>query len=477
MQKKALLALLLALTLALSGCALIQKDMDVDRATEIIRVGDTVITKGEIQDEVDYQLYYMYALYSQFGLSYDPTNADNIADMQDQVIDMLVQNAVLENKAAELGLDQLTDEEKAEVAANADETWQNNRNSIQNEHFADTELEGDELNAALDAELEEHGYSYDAVLESATSSFVLNKLRASVTDLVTVNDEELQAKLDEHIASAQSTYESSLSSYGISVNNGSTVYYRPAGYRMVKQILIQFNDEDSEQIDQMNANMTAQASIITQQQNLLNTLEVENIDQLVSEVNVTLDPETGDVAEITPAFTGAVSDEASEALQALAAAQARQAYYAEKVEEANRTAFENIAEEADEVLAQLAEGADWDTLSAEHNDDPGMMAGAAMAETGYAVCENFSNFDTAFTTAAMAIPEVGGYSDKTEGMYGYYIIQYTSAVEEGPVALDDVRDAVTNEVLSEKQDAAYTEQVSAWIEEAKPVIDRKNLNK
>ena len=476
MQKKALLALLLALTLMLSGCALIQKDLDVDRATEIIRVGDTVFTKGEVQDEVNYQLYYMYALYSQFGLSYDPTNADNIANIQDQVIDMLVQNAVLEAKAAELGLDQLTEEEKAEVAENADTTWQNNRDSVKSEYFADTELEGDELNAALDAKIEELGITYDAVLESATTMYAVNKLRDYVTEQVTVTDEELQAELDEHIASAQSTYETNLSSYGIAVNNGSTVYYRPAGYRMVKQILIRFNDEDSDLIDSLNASLNAANSVITQQQNMLTTLDVANVDELVSEVNVTLDPETGDVTDVTPAFTSTVSDDASEALQQLAKAQAQQAYFTQKVEEATRAAFANIDEEADKVLAQLAEGADWDALSAEHNDDPGMQEGAAAAETGYAVCENFSSFDASFTAAAMAIPEVGQWSDKTEGMYGYYIIQYTSDVEEGPVTLDEVRADILDEVLSAKENAVYTEQVAAWVEEAKPVINRNALN-
>ena len=475
MQKKALLALLLALTLLLSGCALIQKDMEVDRATEIVRVGDYVYTKGELQDDVDYQLYYMYMLYSQFGLSYDVTNADNIAEIQEQTINAVVQNAVLEAKAAELGLDQLTEEEQAEVAATADETWQNNRDSVQAQYFAETELEGDELTAALDAKIEELGVTYDVVLESASKAYAVEKLRLTVTDPVTVTDEELQEHLDEHVASAQSTYETSLSSYGISVNNGSTVYYRPAGYRMVKQILIRFNDEDSDKIDELNASLTAANSAITQQQNLLSTLDVANIDDLVSQVNVTLDPETGDVTEVTPAFTGTVTDDASEALQELAKAQAQQAYFTEKVEEATRAAFANIAEEADEVLAQLAEGADWDALSAEHNDDPGMQEGASTAETGYAVCENFSNFDSAFTAAAMAIPEVGQWSDQTEGMYGYYIIQYTSEVEEGPVSLEEVRDAITSEVLTEKQDAAYNEQVAAWVEEANPVINRNAL--
>ena len=59
MHKKALLALLLVMAMALSGCTLIEKDLAVDRATEIIRVGDTVYTKGQIQDETQYQLNYM----------------------------------------------------------------------------------------------------------------------------------------------------------------------------------------------------------------------------------------------------------------------------------------------------------------------------------------------------------------------------------------------------------------------------------
>ena len=49
MRKKALLALMLALTLLLSGCALIVKDEAVDNATEIIRMGDQVITKDKVK--------------------------------------------------------------------------------------------------------------------------------------------------------------------------------------------------------------------------------------------------------------------------------------------------------------------------------------------------------------------------------------------------------------------------------------------
>ena len=476
MQKKALLALLLALMMILSGCALIEKDLEVDRAQVIVRVGDTVITKGEVQDEVDYQLSYMAYYYALFGLGYDTTDPQNIADMQDSVIDMLVQNAVLKAKASELGLDQLTDEELAEVTAQADEAWESNRSSVQSTYFADTELEGDELTAALDAKLEELGVTYDAVLENQKASYALDKLEAHVYDGVAdPTEEELQAELEDHVASAQASYETNLSGYGTAVNNGSTVYYRPAGYRMVKQILIQFNDEDTAAINAYEAGLSDAGAAVTTQQNMLTSLEVEDIDALVSQVGLELDPETGDVVSMTTSFTEELDETVATAVQELAKAQAQQTFFSNKVEEATLTAYANIAGEADEVLAQLAEGADWDELAAAHNDDPGMMEGAPTAETGYAVCEGFTAFDASFTEAAMAIPEVGQWSDKTEGAYGYYIIQYTSDVEEGPVALDEVRDIITSEVLGEKQTEAYNAQVAAWVEEANAQINKKPL--
>ena len=476
MQKKALLALVLAMMMTLSSCALIQKDMEVDRATEIVRVGDTVYTKGEIQDQVNYELSYMAYYYTMFGMNYDVTSAANIAEAQDSVINSLVQQAVLDAKGVELGLDQLTEEEQAKVKEAADTEWESDRETVRESYFADTELEGEELEAAIDAQIADLGLTYEDVLESATNSTVRQKVRAYVTDPVTVSDEELQAELDERIANAQNTYESSLSSYGISVNNGSTVYYRPAGYRMVKQILIEFNEEDSAAISAWQTSLNTANTLLTQEQNALMAMGATDIETLQSQVTVTLDDATGDVANVDTAFADDADETVTAAITELVKAQTQVDFFTAKVEEATRAAFANIDEEADEVLAQLAEGTDWNELAAEHNDDPGMKEGAATAETGYAVCENFSNFDPAFTAAAMAIPKVGLWSEKTEGSYGYYIILYASDVEEGPLTLDEVRDTLTKAVLTNKQNDAYTAQLEAWVEEAKPQINRDALN-
>ena len=52
MQKKALLALLLVLTMILSGCSLIVKDEAVDAARVVIRVGDDTYTKAQVQAQI-----------------------------------------------------------------------------------------------------------------------------------------------------------------------------------------------------------------------------------------------------------------------------------------------------------------------------------------------------------------------------------------------------------------------------------------
>ena len=480
MHKKALLACLLAVALLLSGCALIEKDMTVDRATEVIRVGDTVYTKGEVQDQVDYQLAYMSYLYSMFGMSYDPTDAQNIADARESVVNYLVEDAVKNQKVQELGLDQLTAEEQAELDEKIEEAWQSNLDSVKSTYFADTELEGDELTAALEAKADELGLTRDAVAVDQTTAFNQEKLRAFVVKDVAVSDEEIQASFDTKVEEAKTSYETDLSAYGSSVNSGSTVYYRPAGYRMVKQILIKFHEDDQTVIDGLNTKLSAQNSSVSTLTTSLTNAGVADADALAAQVTATVTPAQGEgdpTVTSTAAFTEEQSEEVADLATQLAEAKALQAYYEAELAAAKAKAFANIDEETDAVLAQLAEGADWDALMAEKTQDPGMQEGRDTAKTGYAVCENFSSFDTAFTAAAMALEKVGDVSPKTEGVYGYYIIQYTSDVQEGPVDLADVHDELHDSLLTDKQNTTFDETLAQWVEAANAKIDYSEMAK
>lgn len=505
MHKKALLALLLAVTMLLSGCALIEKDEAVDRATEIIKVGDNVHTKGEIQDQVNYQLNYMSLIYSMYGMSYDTTDADNISSVTDSVIDSLIENDVKNMKIKELGLDQLTEEETAELENEIAEDWQSTRDQVQSYYLSDTELTGDELEKAIDETCEEYGITYEAVVESTKETYLQNKLKSETVKDVTVTDEELQTELDSKAESAKTTYTNSPASYGTAVNNGTTVYYRPAGYRMVKQILVKFTENDQAVIDELTTLHSNAETAVTEATTALTDLGVEDADALAAQVTVTVEAaveatedaatttdlvatdtdltatatdltvKNANVTDVTTAFTEEVTDEVAEAAKTLAQAKAEEAFYADQLAAAKTQAYANIAAKADEILAKIP-GGDWDTLMAEYTEDPGMQGDAATAKTGYAVSEATTNMDTAFTTAALALANVGDVSDKVEGIYGYYIIKYESDVAEGPVSLDEVRDTLTESVLTTKQNNTYDEAVEKWVSEANATVDRNALN-
>lgn len=147
MQKKALLALLLVLTMILSGCSLIVKDEAVDAARVVIRVGDDTYTKAQVQAQIQNQVNYMTALYSRYGLSFDSTNADVMNSLTDNVLNSLVERSVLLAKAKELGLDQLTDEEKTKIEENTASQLDSLRKSAATEFSLDLETQLDEINA------------------------------------------------------------------------------------------------------------------------------------------------------------------------------------------------------------------------------------------------------------------------------------------------------------------------------------------
>ena len=130
---------------------------------------------------------------------------------------------------------------------------------------------------------------------------------------------------------------------------------------------------------------------------------------------------------------------------------------------------------ADDVLAQLEAGADWDTLMAEKNQDPGMQSGVT-AERGYAVSADMTSFDAAFVQAAMALEKIGDVSGKIRGdAYGYYIIKYVADAQEGDIALDEVKDTIESSLLSTKQNDTYTSAQKSWVDAADFKLDLNAL--
>ncbi len=458
MKKQALLALMLALTLVLTGCTLIQKDPKVDAATEILRLGDAVITKGEIQEQVqDYQDY-MSQIYSMYGYSYDATSAESIAAAQEEIINSYKQQLVSEAKIAELGLDQLTDEEEAKVKEDAESTYQSNLDYIISSNYADSEMSDEEKTEAAKAELEKAGTTLDDAMKTAKESLLSDKLRQEIIKDVAVSDEEIQKDYEDRVASAKETYENNTASWTTAANNGTTLYYTPAGVRFVKQILVKFLDEDQTKINEANDRATQAQS------------DVDAADAKISAAQETIETEGVTDEDKAAAETDKTAAEAEKA-----AAQESLEAARKEAADALETAFANIDASADEILQELEVGADWDTLMADKGQDPGMQSGIT-AERGYAVSADMTSFDSAFVEAAMALEKIGDVSGKVRGdSYGYYIIRYVGDAVEGAISLDEVKDTIQSSLLSTKQNDTYENTIQSWVDAADFKLDLNAL--
>jgi len=459
MKKQGLLALMLVLAMVLTGCTLVQKDPAVDAATEIIRLGDAVVTKGEIQEATESQLNYMAYVYSMYGRSFDPEAEQSISDARNAVIDSFKQELVSNAKIAELGLDQLTAEEETKVQEDAEKTYQSNLDYILSSNYADSDLTDEEKNEKAKAELEATGYSMERALKDARETVLSDKLRAEIIKDVTVTDEEIQADYDSKVEADKTTYETSAGTWATAANRGTTLYYTPAGVRFVKQILVKFKEEDQTKINAANEKVTAAQS------------DIDAAQAKIDAAQETLDNENATEEDKAAAQTAKTEAEGEKtgAEEALAAAQ-------KEADDALEAAFANIDADADGILAELENGADWDTLMADRTQDPGMQSGIT-AERGYAVTADMTGFDPAFVTAAMALEKVGDVSGKTRGdTYGYYIIKYVGDSAEGPIALDEVKESIRSSLQSSKETTTYNDTIQAWVDAADFKVDLGALN-
>lgn len=453
MRKRVFLAILMIAALLLStGCSLIVKDEAVDAQTVIIEVAGESITKANVQAATQNTLSYQQYMYSLYGMSYDPTSATTIAAAQDSAIEALIQVAVINQKITEQKLDTLTDEELTAVQASADETYAGYVSTVKSGNFADTTLTGEALDQAIAAKMTELGYpTKDEAFASAKENKAQEKLRAGIIKDVSVTDAEIQTSYDEKVAAAMSSYATTLSQYGTDVSNGSTVYYRPAGYRYVKNILRKLSDADS-------ATLTDLQSQLTEQQTSL-TANTEAMAALPTDAAT----DTAEQAESRAALT-ATKAQLDAAISDLTV----------KLTAAQDTAYAALQPTVDEIVAKLAAGETFDALMTQYGEDTGMQSEPGKTE-GYLVCEGSTQWVTAFTEASMALAKVGDVSAPFRTDYGIHIVRYESDVAEGAVPLADVQAAISAELLSAKQDELYNSTVAQWVTQANAKIYKDRL--
>ena len=211
MRKKCILALMLAAMLVLSGCALVTVDEAADSARVILDVDGETVNKAVFHNMVEYQLYQnqqMNSYYQMLGLTGSFSTDENT--VAQEVLASYTNSLVAKHKAAELGFDQMTEEENQEIQETAEKNYEELLTEIKDHYLADSaSLDEAELRQKAMEYANENGMStLENYLDSAKIEKSVEKLRADTVKDVTYTQEELQAKLDEEAAANKTTFES-----------------------------------------------------------------------------------------------------------------------------------------------------------------------------------------------------------------------------------------------------------------------------
>ncbi|MBQ8507473.1 MAG: hypothetical protein IJ466_08615 [Clostridia bacterium] len=378
---------------------------------------DGVVWLADLQAEYDAQA----AQYSSYGIDLEGMG---LADLLKQdLVATAVETGVLKAKAAELGLDQMGEEEIAAMEEEALITMESYVEYYLSYYYPDAAEITDEMRAEAEAYWASTGMDYETILASMKEELALAALYDMVTKDVAITEEDVQAKYETMVADDQSYYTDSPAAFGSDYASGAAAYI-PEGYRAVKQVLVGFNDE--------------QSALYSQLQTQLDTLNAEK--------EAIENPVEGEEAAETRAIEDVNADIAACAAQI-------EALYAQ------------LTPTVEEVVAAFEAGASIEELIEKYNTDPGMM-NEPYASMGYAVSADSNNYDAAFQQAAMSIAEIGQISEPAYGSYGAYIVYYLKDIAPGAVALEDIRETVESSALSDKLEETYYAQVDAWVAEA-----------
>ena len=449
---KKILSLLLCLCLLFSAAALAEDTAAAElQDTDVLAtVNGTELTWADVQPVYD-------SLVSSYGNYYDLTDSANVELFRAVAMQNKINEVIMQAKIAELGI-ALTDEEAAAAEEDAQSDWDNAISSyISQQHSDLTDESSQEDKDAANAEAVQYfndlGYSPESLKENYKQYALYDKLEATIVQDVTVTDEEVEALYQELVESDRTLYENDIAAY-VDYNNyvdqmatyamyyGTDssmdyAWYRPAGFRAVKHILLPVDDELMQTYQDLQARLEEQVEAATEG-----------------------DEESAAAAEET-ADAEATAEPTEEPVTQ------------EQVDEAKAAILASIADKIDEIYAKIEEGVDFDELIAEYGvnedgtaSDPGMTS-EPYKTSGYEVSSASTNYVAPFVEAAFSVDNVGDVSAPYISSYGVHIVKYIADIPAGPIEMTaEQREAKRTELLTSKQNELYTATMDQWNQEA-----------
>ncbi len=345
---------------------------------------------------------------------------------------------LIQMSAAEMGVDQFTQEELDALNATSDSEWQYALDNYVSSNLEDVTAATEDEKAAAYAEAETYygqlGYTKETLRESYLENEVFERVKAELCKDVVVTDDEVTAYYNETVAADQATYENDVDAYEtqiMMVQYGyadQTPWYHPQGYRYIQHILL-----------------TVDETLLATYTDLLARYE-EQMDT-EEEAAATAAPEATVAADATAApDAAAVTPEPTQA-----------PVTAEEIDAAKAAILASVQTTIDEINAKLAQGVSFEDLLTEYGTDPGMVSGSY--PNGYEVSLASYGYVPEFVAAAFSVDAIGDISEPFISDYGVHIVKYVADVPAGPVVLtDELKEQIRTTLLETKNN----EVLDAW---------------
>ena len=195
-----------------------------------------VITADEAAEE--------YALISAYYEMMGMSEAEYAEDAKLTVLDGLIEEKILEQKARELGVYELTDAQRSEIEARVQAEYEDKIAYYMAFRFDDSKTD-EQVRQETVSYLAENGYSYESMLQDALQSAWRENLYQHVTRDMQVTEEQLRQFYESQAESAELSYSASFYAYELDSEGGRTVLWHPEGVRRVQAIQIGFDQDQA----------------------------------------------------------------------------------------------------------------------------------------------------------------------------------------------------------------------------------------
>ena len=207
-------------------------DVDTDGIAAEFKGG--VVTIGEALAEYNQIASY----YEMMGMD----TAEYAEGAKQEVLEGLVEEKVLQLKAQELGLFEISDADRAAITERVQADFDAEVEYYMDFRYDESKSE-DEIRKETVAYLAENGISFENMMADAERDIWRDKLYAHVTASAAASDEEVYAFYEKQLATDEATYATDFAQYEMDMTFGRTIAWHPEGVRRVEVVNVPFDSE------------------------------------------------------------------------------------------------------------------------------------------------------------------------------------------------------------------------------------------